>query len=333
MAPNFQKQIEALQHQIEHSSKAHISELGKIQSQAAMFQEEIESLRQQISFAQFCNFFASGPQLPEEDWYAIVPHLTTQKPSTSCELPLPTEFWEVSDTWGPERASYPSVASDGVLESCLGLYAVLKDSSRQDCDWRNMALLSVRQLMKEMLSRGIVYKGLISLIANMVIGLVETKKLQKDDPLLFAIWQVVACADEMLTNLLSSERRAFRDILTGAWSDISRSIMFHTQTEDHKDIRPFDLVLQASLKPGRIYYHTSKVGVVVNRDMDSNQRRYIVLDFDTRRLRVVEGERWDVKDTGTLVDVKLLGNDAGTGYCFEIDRQSWELLISDTLDG
>ncbi|KAK1773180.1 hypothetical protein QBC45DRAFT_102018 [Copromyces sp. CBS 386.78] len=89
--------------------------------------------------------------------------------------------------------------------------------------------------------------------------------------------------------------RAFRDILTGDWADLARSVMFHTQTEAHKDLRPFDLVLQASLKPYCIYYHTSKVGFIVNKDTESNQRRYIVLDFDAKRLRVVEGERWDVK--------------------------------------
>lgn len=60
---------------------------------------------------------------------------------------------------------------------------------------------------------------------------------------------------------------------------------FQLQTEDrYEDIGHFDLVLQASLEPGRIYYHAFKVGAVVNRDMNSNQWRYVVFDFSTKEL-------------------------------------------------
>ncbi|KAH7627252.1 hypothetical protein B0T09DRAFT_403551 [Sordaria sp. MPI-SDFR-AT-0083] len=306
----IQQKAEAFQQQVEDLRKAHLTEILDVHRRVATSQEEIKTLRKH-TFARFCNFFTSGVQpvqleLPEEEWHAIIPHLMKEKPVIVTKLPLAHNFWVVDDTWGPERESYPAVASDGMLQSCLALYATLKAFPSHCCDWRNMALSSVRQVMKEMLSRGYVYKGLMSLITSMAVELVNKKQLPKTDPLLFAIWQVVGCADDMMTKSLrlTSQPRMFGEALPGDWADLARAIMIHTHTEAHKDIRPFGLVLQTSLKPDCVYYHTSKVGIIVDKDTESNQRHYIVLDFDTKRLRVVEGERWEVQDNGTMKAIR-----------------------------
>ncbi|KAK3397447.1 hypothetical protein B0T20DRAFT_461480 [Sordaria brevicollis] len=312
---SLQKQIEALQQQMEASNKAHLAELAKIQSHAAACEEELQFLRQlstlarptkddvhdniteiqdpdsmdqdddipywpydeheattNVSFAQFCNYFATGPYLSQQDWDLIVPYMNEQRPVNFRENEAPAavidEFWEVGDTWGADRTSFHFLESDG------------------DCDWRNTALLSVRQLMRDMLGKRMAYVGLVRLIGDTVAELVTTNKLQKDDPLLFAIWQLAAFADELATRFLSMEHRTLGASLAGAWSDITEVILLQIQErEQHntKNLCPFELVLQATLKAKGIpYFHTSKTGVIARRDVETGQRQYILLDFDSK---------------------------------------------------
>ncbi|KAH7628966.1 hypothetical protein B0T09DRAFT_322824 [Sordaria sp. MPI-SDFR-AT-0083] len=130
-----------------------------------------------------------------------------------------TQFWRLDQSWGQERSvsDYRASAnSSDMLTNCLNLFATLV-TAFADVDWRNRAVQITQCVMAELQSaeEPQIYLAFLAQFAKLVGNLVDQRKLQDNDPLLFSIWQLLACADEMSTGKLWEPTRMLEDRLGG----------------------------------------------------------------------------------------------------------------------
>lgn len=219
-----------------------------------------------------------------------------------------TPFWRVDQSWGETRSMSeyrPGQNSSETLTFCFNLFATLVTSC-DEVDWRNTAVQITQCLMRELqgADEAQIYVGFLEEFANLVARLIDQGRLQNNDPLVFSIWQLLACANEMSAGMLGQSTNLLEQRLGGRWRALSRAMRAgytHVTEEAISNLFRKSEYLRA---PG--------TGVLLDNERLTGARLYIVLDFNpnARALRVMEGRIWSpVAEGGNFGAVCFRGSD------------------------
>ncbi|KAK3500514.1 hypothetical protein B0T13DRAFT_526833 [Neurospora crassa] len=246
----------------------------------------------------------TGVQLDPDSWNTAVRLAGTPVHGLD-EL---TPFWRVDQSWGETRSMFeyrPSQNSSEMLTSCFSLFATLVTSS-DEVDWRNRAVQVTQCLMRGLqgADEAQIYVGFLEEFANLVARLIDQGRLQNNDPLVFSIWELLACANEMLTGMLGQPTNLLEQRLGGHWVALSgamRAGYTHVTEEAISNL----------FREGE-YLRAPGMGVLLDNERLTGARLYIVLDFNSnaRAVRVMEGRIWSpVGEGGNFGAVCFRGSD------------------------
>ncbi|KAK3489574.1 uncharacterized protein B0T23DRAFT_398085 [Neurospora hispaniola] len=246
----------------------------------------------------------TGVQLDPDSWNTAVRLVGTPVHGLD-EL---TPFWRVDQSWGETRSMSeyrPSQNSSEMLTSCFSLFATLVTSS-DEVDWRNRAVQVTQCLMRELqgAEEAQIYVGFLEEFANLVARLIDQGRLQDNDPLVFSIWELLACANEMLTGMLGQPTNLLEQRLGGRWRALSRAMRAGYTHVTEEAI--------STLFRESEYLRAPGMGVLLDDERLTGARLYIVLDFNpnARALRVMEGRIWSlVAEGGNFGAVCFRGSD------------------------